>query len=84
MIIVLCVFFLTEFFHVREQVEIDSMYLRSRIDYKPISNREMTLQKGSLLRVVNTCSLTNSWVAWSIDEITGVEIQLKKILPPTM
>ena len=60
------------------------MYLRSCVEYNPISNREMTLKKGSLLRVVNTHSIPNYWLAWCVDEETGAETQLKKIHSPAM
>ena len=70
--------------HVREQVELDSLYLRSLVDHTPTSNREMTLKKGSLLRVVNTFVIApNYWLAWSLDERTGVEPQLKRIPSPS-
>ena len=70
--------------HVREQVELDSLYLRSLVDHAPTSNREMTLKKGSLLRVVNTFVIApNYWLAWSLDERTGVEPQLKRIPSPS-
>ena len=70
--------------HVREQVELDSLYLRSLVDHTPTSNREMTLKKGSLLRVVNTFVIApNYWLAWSLDERTGVESQLKRIPCPS-
>lgn len=71
-----------EFQNIRELVEIDSIYLRSLIEQKSSTSRDMSLQEGSLLRVVNTCSLPNYWVAWLIDEATGNDIQLKRILPP--
>ena len=73
-----------KFMHVREQVELDSLYLRSLVDHAPTSNREMTLKKGSLLRVVNTFVIApNYWLAWSLDERTGVEPQLKRIPSPS-
>ena len=70
--------------HVREQLEVDSLYLRSLVDHTPKCNREMTLKNGSLLRVVNTFVFApNYWVAWSLDERTGIESQLKRIPSPS-
>ena len=79
----LFIFYFVEFLSVREQAELDSLYLRSRIDHTPTSNCEMTLKKGSLLRVVNTfVHAPNYWLAWAVDERTGVETQLKRIPSP--
>ena len=76
-------FSFVEFLSVREQVELDSLYLRSCIEHTPTSNREMTLKKGSLLRVVNKfVHAPNYWLAWAVDERTGVETQLKRIPSP--
>ena len=73
---------LSEFSSVRDQVELDSFYVRSLIDHTPSTSREMTLTKGMLLRVVNTFSNPNHWLAWSVDEASGNETYLRKIPTP--
>ena len=68
---------------IRADVTRVSIKHRSCIDHTPTSNREMTLKKGSLLRVVNTfVHAPNYWLAWAVDERTGVETQLKRIPSP--
>ncbi|XP_019855352.1 PREDICTED: uncharacterized protein LOC105313719 isoform X3 [Amphimedon queenslandica] len=71
-----------KFSSIRDQVELDSFYVRSLIDHTPANSREMTLKKGMLLRVVNTFSYQNYWLAWNVDEASGAETSLKKIPAP--
>lgn len=74
-----------KFSSVKEQVELDSLYLRSLVDHSPTSSRDMHLHKGSLVRVVNTFVYSpNYWLAWLVDEHTGMETQLKRILNPAI
>ncbi len=59
-----------------------SIYLRSTVDYTPSDVRDMTLSKGSLLRVVNSALYPEAWLAWSVDENTGIDMELRRIPSP--
>jgi hypothetical protein len=73
----------SKFAAIREQVEVDSFYLRCLVDHTPASNRDMVLKRGSLFKVINTSIYQpNHWLAWSVDETTRLETNLKKIPSP--
>ena len=36
------------------------------------------LNKGSLLRVVNSALYPDAWLAWSVDENTGIDMELRR------
>ena len=71
-----------EYQSVRDQFEFESFYLRSTVDHTPSDVRDMTLSKGSLLRVVNSALYPDAWLAWSVDESTGIDIELRRIPTP--
>eukprot|EP00731_Ephydatia_muelleri_P005712 Em0002g1888a len=65
----------------KDQVECDSFYLKSTISYTPEDPKEMKLQPGSLLHVVNTFLYREHWLAWAVDQ-NGLESGLRKIHIP--
>jgi len=42
----------------------------------------MTLGKGALVRVVNSSLFPDFWLAWSVDENTGIDMELRRIPNP--
>ena len=51
--------------------------------YPPIGDVcDMTLSKGLLLRVVNSALYPEAWLAWSVDESTGIDMELRRIPSP--
>ena len=75
---------LAGFATIRDQFEFDSFYLRSHINHVPSDSKDMKLRYGSLVRVVNTILYGgNYWLAWSIDEATGMDTELRKIPSPS-
>ena len=74
--------FFPEYQSVRDQFEFESFYLRSAVDHTPSDMRDMTLNKGSLLRVVNSALYPDAWLAWSVDESTGTDMELRRIPTP--
>lgn len=67
---------------IRDQFEFESFYLRSDIDHAPSDTKDMTLTKGSLVRVVNSVLYPDAWLAWSVDETTGIDMELRRIPSP--
>ena len=53
------------------------------VDHTPSDSKDMTLNKGSLVRVVNSVLYPDSWLAWSVDETTGIDMELRRIPSPT-
>lgn len=69
----------------REHFELDSFYVRSRVDLPPQTHRDMPLKEGMLLHVVNTfIHAPNYWLAWAVNEQTGMETHLRRIPSPAM
>ena len=74
---------LSGFSTIREQFEFDSFYLRSEIDHTSPDPKDMRLKRGSLVRVVNTILYGGQfWLAWSVDESTGMDTELRRIPSP--
>lgn len=42
----------------------------------------MTITEGLLVRVVNTSLYPDAWLAWSVDETTGIDMELRRIPTP--
>lgn len=42
----------------------------------------MAFSKGSLVRVVNSALYPDFWLAWSVDESTGIDMELRRIPSP--
>ena len=75
-------YFPSEFKSIRDQFEYESFYIRCHVDHTPSDPKDMTLTKGTLVRVVNSVFSPNSWLAWSVDENTGIDVELKRIPSP--
>lgn len=71
-----------EYQSIRDQFEFESFYLRCDIDHTPTDTKDMTLTKGSLVRVVNSVLFPDAWLAWSVDETTGIDMDLRRIPTP--
>ncbi len=71
-----------EFKSIRDQFEYESFYIRCHVDHAPSDSKDMTLSKGSLVRVVNSSLYPNSWLAWSVDDNTGIDMELRRIPSP--
>jgi len=74
--------FILEYQSLRDQFEFESFYLRCNVDHSPSDSKDMTLSKGMLMRVVNSVLYPDSWLAWSVDESTGVDMELRRIPTP--
>lgn len=72
----------SEYQSLRDQFEFESFYLRCNVDHTPSDTKDMTLSKGSLVRVVNSVLYSDSWLAWSVDESTGIDMELRRIPSP--
>lgn len=72
----------SEFQSIRDQFEFESFYIRCDIDHTPSDTKDMTLSKGSLVRVVNSSLYPDAWLAWSVDESTGIDMELRRIPSP--
>jgi len=69
---------------IREQFEFDSFYMRSCLDHTSTDLRDMKLQQGTLMRVVNTILYGGYyWLAWTVDETTGLDLELRRIPSPS-
>ena len=68
---------------IREQFEFDSFFIRSCLDHSSADPRDMKLRQGTLMRVVNTILYGgNFWLAWTVDESTGLDSELRRIPSP--
>ena len=68
---------------IREQFEFDSFFIRSCLDHTSTDPRDMKLHQGTLMRVVNTILYGgNFWLAWTVDESTGLDSELRRIPSP--
>jgi len=56
--------------------------VRCHVDHTPTDSRDMTLGKGALVRVVNSSLFPDFWLAWSVDENTGIDMELRRIPNP--
>ncbi len=71
------------FMTIREHFEFDSFYLRSQIDHSSTDPKDMRLRPGRLMRVVNTILYGGQfWLAWAVDEETGMDTELRRIPSP--
>ncbi len=75
-------FFFSEYHSIRDQFELESFFVRSHVDHTPSDSKDMTLTKGTLVRVVNSILFSDAWLAWSVDESTGIDMELKRIPSP--
>ena len=75
-------FALIEFKSIRDQFEHESFYVRCHMDHVPTDSRDMSLSKGALVRVVNSSLFPDFWLAWSVDESTGIDMELRRIPSP--
>ena len=68
---------------IRDQFEFDSFYLRCKFDHSPPDPKDMKLQRGSLLHVVNTILFGGQhWLAWSVNK-QGMDTELRRIPSPS-
>ncbi|XP_019851512.1 PREDICTED: uncharacterized protein LOC109581654 [Amphimedon queenslandica] len=63
-------------------LEADSFYIKSMVNHEPSTKDDARLQTGTILRVINTYLFANHWLAWMVDERTGLEFDLKRIPSP--
>ena len=73
-----------EFLVALGHLEADSFYIKSMINYEPSTRDDARLQTGTIMRVINTYLFANHWLAWMVDERTGLEFDLKRIPSPYM
>ena len=76
-------FYSAGFKTLRDKFEFDSFFIRSCLDHTSTDPRDMKLHQGTLMRVVNTILYGgNFWLAWTVDESTGLDSELRRIPSP--
>ena len=56
--------------------------MRCHVDHATSDPKDMRLEEGDVVRVVNTTLFPSAWLAWRVDESTGVDLELRRIPSP--
>lgn len=71
-----------KFQSIRDHFEHESYYVRCHVDHATSDPKDMRLEEGDVVRVVNTTLFPSAWLAWRVDESTGVDLELRRIPSP--